>query len=167
MAPHSLPVRPTTDFAKTGLFNILSNHYELETLYVLDLFAGTGNITYEFLSRGAAYVCAVDSHPECYKFIFDTVNKLHFDNCTVMRKDVFKFLDSCIDTYDIIFADPPYDLKNKAEIISLVYSKHLLKQEGKLIIEHSANDDLSQQPGFESFRKYGHVAFSFFSQPND
>jgi 16S rRNA (guanine(966)-N(2))-methyltransferase RsmD len=162
-APASLPVRPTTDFAKMGLFNILANQFDFEEVCVLDLFAGTGNITYEFLSRRAKHVYAVDIHEECYKFIFNTVNDLHFENVQVLRKDVFKFLDSCTKKFDIIFADPPYTLENKSEIVSLVFSNELLNPEGKLILEHSEKESMLHLPHFESTRKYGHVAFSFFS----
>lgn len=162
-APASLPVRPTTDFAKTGLFNILANQFDFEEVSVLDLFAGTGNITYEFLSRGAKHVCSVDIHEECYKFIFKTVNDLHFDNTQIVRKDVFKFLDACTGKFDIIFADPPYTLENKSEIVSLVFSNQLLTTDGKLILEHSEKESMLHLPHYESTRKYGHVAFSFFS----
>lgn len=163
-APKNLPVRPTTDMAKEGLFNILNNQYYFEDLEVLDLFSGTGNIAYEFASRGSERITCVDTDPRCVQFIQKTSGELDF-GIQALRSDVFTYLERCIATYDLIFADPPYDmpLTDLAKIQGLVFEKGLLKEDGKLIIEHSKQLDLGTLPHFESMRKYGGSAFSFFS----
>ncbi|MBL7933155.1 MAG: RsmD family RNA methyltransferase [Bacteroidia bacterium] len=159
--PKDLPVRPTTDFAKEGLFNILNNKLDFEGLKVLDLFSGTGHISLEFASRGAADVVAVDQHFKCVGFLKSISKELNF-NIQANKGDVFEFLNSARSSYDLIFADPPYDLPNIPEIHKLVFEKKLLNPGAILIIEHGAKTKLDDLKGFSSHRKYGNVNFSFF-----
>ncbi len=162
-APKNLPVRPTTDMAKESLFNILRNHYHLEGLSVLDLFAGTGNIAYEFCSRGAEKVMAVDGNIHCIKFITKTSEDLDFP-LEVVKSDVYKFLEKSPFQFDIIFADPPYDFEEDKflAIAQMVFERKLLKEEGMLIIEHSKFTSLESHPNFSFSKKYGGNVFSFF-----
>lgn len=163
-APKSLPARPTTDRAKESLFNILHNYYDFEGLKVLDLFSGIGSISYEFASRDAAEVHSVELNPRCVNFITETIRKLNLKNMFVIRANAFTFLArGGGKRYDIIFADPPYDLEGIDGIPDLVYEKNMLENTGWLIIEHSANIDFSQHPNFDQNRKYGKVNFSIFS----
>ncbi|MDY0090649.1 MAG: 16S rRNA (guanine(966)-N(2))-methyltransferase RsmD [Flavobacteriaceae bacterium] len=161
--PKNLPVRPTTDLSKESLFNILNNHFNLNELKVLDLFAGTGNISFEFASRGAAPIISVDENYNCISFIKKTADNLKMD-ITVIKSDVFKFLEKNKNTYDIIFADPPYDMeqKNLEKIITLVFENNLLDTEGMLIIEHSKHIVLEHLPYFSFDKRYGGSVFSFF-----
>lgn len=163
MAPRQLPVRPTTDMAKEALFNILNNSYYFEDLSVLDLFAGTGNISFEFASRGSTDITAVDIDQRCVSFIASTAKELDFKISTI-KSDILKFLPKVRSTYDIIFADPPYkmSIEDFAEIPKLVFVNNLLLENGVLIIEHSKYMDLSHLDGFSEQRKYGGSIFSFF-----
>ena len=162
-APKKLPVRPTTDFAKEALFNILNNQYHFSALKVIDLFSGTGNIAYEFASRGAQEIISVDGHFECVKFINKIAAELDFPIRTV-KSDVFKYLNSTGETANIIFADPPYDFDQDSlkQIVETVFSRNLLEEGGSLIIEHSKRMDLSSLKNFSVARKYGNSVFSFF-----
>lgn len=160
--PKDLPVRPTTDFAKEALFNILNNKVEFTELSVLDLFSGTGHIALEFASRGAASVSAVDMHVKCVRFLAEASKQLQL-NITAVKSDVFEFLKKSGGQYSLIFADPPYELPNIADIHRLVVEKQLLATNGLLIIEHGPKTNLSELPGFEQMRKYGNVRFSFFN----
>lgn len=162
-APKNLPVRPTTDMAKEALFNILNNQYYFDEISVLDLFSGTGNISYEFASRGTEQIFAVDAHYGCIKFISQTSEKFNMP-IQAIKSDVFKFLEQTHQKFDLIFADPPYDfdieLFNK--IPQLVFQNKLLQQDGVLIIEHSKHTDLSEIDQFVQTKSYGGNAFSFF-----
>lgn len=157
-------MRPTTDRAKESLFNILDNQFELEGLTVLDLFSGTGNISYEFASRGAASITAVDLHFKCTEFIKSMKQKHGLSNLDVRKKDAFVFLKSAPGTYDIIFADAPYAHRDIRQIPGLVLSNHLLKPGGCLIVEHETTLDLDGEPGFMQKRVYGQSCFSFFGE---
>tara|TARA_B100000795_G_C22796863_1_gene439801 strand:- start:2213 stop:2773 length:561 start_codon:yes stop_codon:yes gene_type:complete len=162
-APKNLPVRPTTDLAKESLFNILNNHYYFDTISVIDLFSGTGNIAFEFASRGANNIHAVDGNFNCIKFI----NKIsaEFDlSINAYRSDVFKFLEKTKLKNDIIFADPPYgmELDKFLKIIDLVFERHLLNENGLLIVEHSKHMDLSENKFLSYSKKYGGSVFSFY-----
>jgi len=161
-APAHLPVRPTTDFAKESLFNILNNHVDFNDLHVLDLFAGIGSISYEFASRGAKLVLAVENNPKCADFIKQTTEKLHIENIHVMRTDVFAYIAKTRQTFDLIFADPPYDLSTINLLPSLIFEHNLLNPNGFFILEHSESYDFSAVPQFSELRKYGKVHFSFF-----
>lgn len=157
-----MPVRPTTDMAKEALFNVLANQFDLDETRVCDLFAGTGNISYEFLSRGAELVIAVDSNYRCTKFISSVIEKLGFENINVIRNDVFRFLRQTSHTFNIIFADPPYKLEGIEKIPGLVFENELLSQEGWLILEHSKDHSFSGYANFFETRTYGSVNFSIF-----
>lgn len=160
-APKDLPVRPTTDFAKEALFNILANKIDFEELTMLDLFSGTGHIAFEFGSRGAKSIVCVDQNFKCIGFVKSMATTLKLDISPV-RSDVFDFLKKSTQSFDLIFADPPYDLVNIADIHQTVFDKKLLKEDGMLIIEHGQKTDLSLLTGFKQSRKYGNVNFSFF-----
>lgn len=163
IAPAKLPVRPTTDVAKEALFNILNNHFHIPSVKVLDLFSGTGNISYEFAARGAEDITAVDVNFDCVKFIKKTASELDFPIFTI-KSDVFKYLEKAPIKANIIFADPPYDMDKEefSRIAQLVFEKELLLEEGQLIIEHSKHTDLSDLDKFREGRKYGSSVFSFF-----
>lgn len=164
IAPKNLPVRPTTDFAKEGLFNILNHKIDFEDLTVLDLFCGTGNISLEFASRGAKKIYSVDKHTPCLYFLKDTAKSLKMNTIFTDRADVFKYLEKSITTFDLIFADPPYELENIEIIHELVFKNNLLNPDGILIIEHGQKTDLSSKAHYIETRKYGNVHFSFFTQ---
>jgi len=163
VAPKKLPVRPTTDMAKEALFNILNNTFQFSQLSILDLFSGTGNIAYEFASRGSKEITAVDANYDCVKFIKKTAQELDF-NISTIKSDVFKFLEKAYVKADIIFADPPYDFEENEflKIPQIVFEKNLLNQNGQLIIEHSKHTNLSDFPNFIEARRYGGSVFSFF-----
>ena len=166
-APKKLPVRPTTDMAKEGLFNILNNRFYFDEISVLDLFSGTGNISYEFASRGASDIIAVDADYGCIQFIEKTSREFDMGISTV-KSEVFSFLERTSLKSDIIFADPPYniDLADFENIPNLVFKRKLLKEGGQLIIEHSKQMKLSHLAHFSNERKYGGSVFSFFeNQP--
>lgn len=160
--PKNLPVRPTTDFAKTGLFNILNSRIDFETTTLLDLCCGTGNITFEFASRGAKHITSVDSHAACLKYISDTARELRFDNIKTWKVDIFKFIDKTPERFDLIFADPPYDAPWIEQISQQVFEKGILLPGGLLIVEHGPQTNLSTLPHFEECRTYGNVNFSIF-----
>jgi 16S rRNA (guanine(966)-N(2))-methyltransferase RsmD len=159
--PNNLPVRPTTDFAKEGLFNILSNRLNIGELKVLDLFSGTGHIALEFASRGSKEVLAVDKNFKCIGFLRAASKSLDLQINT-LKSDVFDFLKQCVGTYDLIFADPPYALENIPEIHHHVFERLLLSPGGLLIIEHGPRTKLHTLEYFIYQRKYGNVNFSFF-----
>ncbi len=162
--PLNLPVRPTTDMAKEGLFNILNNSIDFEDLNVLDLFAGTGNITFEFASRGAAAVTAVDLNFKCVDFIKKTAKEIGFETVKPVRFDVFRFLKSSSKSYDLIFADPPYDLEGIELLPDLIFEKEWLNKNAWLIIEHSRGIDFARHKYFSQKRNYGKVNFTFFTR---
>jgi len=150
IAPAKLPVRPTTDFAKEALFNILNNYYYFDELSVLDLFAGTGNISYEFASRGCPSLIAVDSHSGCVQFINKTARELDYP-ITVLKADVYEYLKRTV-----------LPIEKFTEIAELVFERDFLNENGTLIIEHSSRTDLSNLPHFVTSKKYGGCVFSMF-----
>ena len=160
-APAKLPVRPTTDMAKEALFNIIEQKVNIDEISVLDLFAGTGNISLEFSSRGVKELTSIDRHADFVRFIQEMNTKLKFTS-NLLRADVFKYLKTCVYKYDLIFADPPYDLPNIPDIIRLVKENNLLNVGGFLIIEHASMQNLSSYKGYVESRKYGSSTFSFF-----
>lgn len=162
--PKNLPVRPTTDFAKEGLFNILANRINFEDLKVLDLFAGTGNISFEFASRGSLSIIAVDINKHCVEFIRKTAEDLKFQNLRSTKSNVFHYLNNTVESFDLIFADPPYDLDDSANIPDLIFENNLLKDDGILVVEHSRNLSFVEHSNFIEHRKYGNVNFSFFGK---
>ncbi|MDB5029494.1 16S rRNA (guanine(966)-N(2))-methyltransferase RsmD [Mucilaginibacter sp.] len=165
--PKNLPVRPTTDLAKEALFNILQNQIEFDDIKVLDLFCGTGNITYEFASRGAKQVIAVDRSIHCINYIKDTARQHGLTQIKTFKADIFKYLQLETDQYDLIFADPPYDMNQIPEIPKIIFDKGLLSPDGLLIVEHQSMQNLSNHPAFIEQRKYGHSSFSFFKAPEE
>lgn len=161
--PKGLPVRPTTDMSKEALFNVLNNNFDFDDLKVLDLFAGTGNISYEFASRGCSPITSVDADFGCVKFIKQVSTEFEFDIAAV-KSDVFAFIDKNKTTYDIIFADPPYGLDQKTfeKIVLSIFEKGLLNDEGMMIIEHSKYTKLDHLTNFSFQKSYGGSIFSFF-----
>jgi 16S rRNA (guanine966-N2)-methyltransferase len=162
--PSDLPVRPTTDFAKEGLFNVLNNLVDFEEIEVLDLFSGTGSIAYEFISRGCRDIVVVDISHKCTSFIRKMGEQLNADCLTVIRTDVFHYLKSPEGAFDLVFADPPYDMDNLHTLPGLIIGQPLLRKEGWFVMEHSRHLDFSEEPGFYQQRKYGNVNFSLFRQ---
>lgn len=164
-APKNLPVRPTTDMAKEAIFNIINNWYYFNEIKVLDLFSGTGNISFEFASRGTEDILSVDKHNGCIYYINKISKELEF-NINTIKADVFKFLESHRGSYDVVFADPPYDFSDKqfAEISKLVFDNDLLSEKGTLIIEHSQETDLSNNEHFTQVKRYGGCMFSIFEK---
>ena len=162
-APKKLPVRPTTDMAKEALFNIINNQYYFEDISVLDLFTGTGNISYEFASRGTEQITAVDVNFGCIKFVNETAEAFDM-SITTIKSDVFKFLEKSTQKYTIIFADPPYNFEEDAfsKLPELVFQNALLEDEGVLIVEHSKHTDLSELDHYSHSKNYGGNVFSFF-----
>jgi len=160
--PKNLPVRPTTDLAKEALFNILQNKIEFEDIRVLDLFSGTGNISMEFASRGAAQVTSVDRSIHCVNYLKDTARQHGLTNIKVYKDDVFKYLQLETDKFDLVFADPPYDLNRIPELPKVIFERELLLPGGLLIVEHQSMQNLTNHPAFSEQRKYGHSSFSFF-----
>lgn len=161
-APASLPVRPTTDYAKSGLFNILNNHFDFEELSVLDLFCGTGNISFEFSSRGVKNISCVDAHRSCVKFVSEYAAKIGAEGINPIKSDVFKFIAHHAKQYDIIFADPPFELKETDTLPELILSKGLLKKNGWLIVEHLNKRTLESKIEYDEIREYGNCAFSIY-----
>ena len=166
--PKGLPVRPTTDMSKEALFNVLNNNFDFEGLKVLDLFTGTGNISYEFASRGSSPITSVDADFGCVKFIKQVASEYDF-NIAATKSDVFSFLEKNKTTYDIIFADPPYGLDQKTfeKIVLLVFEKELLNEDGMMIIEHSKYTKLDHMINFSFQKSYGGSIFSFFELNSD
>ncbi|MFV8328100.1 RsmD family RNA methyltransferase [Flavobacterium sp. ZS1P14] len=166
--PKGLPVRPTTDMSKEALFNVLNNHFSFEGLKILDLFSGTGNISFEFASRGSTPITSVDADFGCVKFIKQIASEYDF-NIAATKSDVFPYLERCKTSYDIIFADPPYALDQNTfeKIIELVFEKELLNDEGMMVIEHSKYTKLDHMIHFSFKKSYGGSIFSFFEISTD
>ena len=154
--------RPTTDFAREGLFDILNNYFDYEQMKVLDLFSGTGSISYEFASRGCPHVELVESDFKNFKFITEIIDELGLKEVKPIKADVYRFIDKCKSTYDFIFADPPYDMKDIDQIPNLIFEKPLLNAEGWFVLEHSKQYKFSEHPHFKEQRNYGAVHFSIF-----
>ena len=166
--PNNIKARPTTDFARENLFNVLENQIDFEETVALDLFAGTGAISFELLSRECKRVVCVEKHPTQYNFITKVQQQLGDDNLQAIRGDVFKFVASCGEEFDFIFADPPYDLPQLESIPSRVLDENcLLRRGGLFVLEHSRNNEFSNHPWFAEHRVYGSVNFSFFVRPEE
>lgn len=162
LPPAGYKARPTTDFAKEGLFNILGNEYEFEDLRVLDLFGGTGSIAFEFASRGAARVYCVEMARENASFIKTEAARLGLKNVIMVRDNVFDFLPICREKFDVVFADPPYALEGLERLPDLVFAADILHPERYFILEHGAEHSFAAHPRFVKERSYGRVHFSFF-----
>ena len=154
--------RPTTDVAKEGLFNILENNISIQGIKTLDLFGGTGSISYELASRGAADLTIIEKDPKMYQFIKNKIEELQIANCKVEKLDVFRFLENCTQKFDLIFAGPPYALTNIDDLPQLVGSKELLKPGGWFILEHTPANNYENEPLFKAMRNYGTTVFSIF-----
>jgi len=161
--PANLKARPTTDFAKEGLFNVLNNLLEWDDLTALDLFSGTGSIAFELISRGASYVVSVEQNQKHFNFICQFQEKLGARELFPVKADVFRYLQSLKQPFDFIFADPPYDLPDAAKIPEIIINKRLVREGGLFVMEHSRNYNFSHLPNFKEERKYGNVHFSFFA----
>lgn len=164
LPPKSFMARPTTDFAKEGLFNTLTNLFNFEEIAVLDLFAGTGSITYEFASRGCTKITTVEMNTNHHLFIKGVVSKLELKGINLLKLNVFDFLDICKIKYDLVFADPPYDIQGLEGIPDKILSKNILNEGALLIFEHPAAHNFSKHPNFIKEKKYGNVHFSLFSK---
>jgi 16S rRNA (guanine966-N2)-methyltransferase len=155
--------RPTTDFARENLFNILTNRYDFGNKRILDLFAGTGSISFEFASRGCIDITCVESDHVHFEFICSVIDKLGINkNVKPLSRDVFKVIQRIDKQFDIIFADPPYDLKRLTDLPDLIMNDNILNPEGIFILEHGKRNDFSSHPNFAEKREYGSVHFSFF-----
>ena len=159
--PHT---RPTTDIAKEGLFNIIQNNLDIEELVTLDLFGGTGCISYELASRGCTDCTIVEKDTVMYEFIKKTATLLKFENFKVIKSDVFKYILTCNHQYDFIFAGPPYALTNIDDLPKLIFEKRLLKPGGWFILEHTPRNDYKKTDHFKTERNYGTTIFSIFKQ---
>ncbi len=160
--PRTFKARPTTDFAKENIFNVLNGYIDFDGSAALDLFAGTGSISLEMLSRGCAPVVSVEADRDHAAFIAQCMKKIGTTDNVLIRGDVFRFLKKCHEQFDFIFADPPYALENLADIPALVLGNDLLKPDGIFVLEHGKNYDFSQEPRFIEHRSYGSVNFSLF-----
>ena len=161
--PSKMPyTRPTTDIAKEGLFNILQNNLDFENLKTLDLFGGTGSISYELASRGVEDLTIVEKDTQMFAFIRKTAEELKLNNFKVIKSDVFRFINQCIDKFDFIFAGPPYALQNIDDLPKLIIDKGLLKENGWFILEHTPRNNYEGFPFFKSARNYGTTIFSIF-----
>lgn len=160
--PRTFKARPTTDFAKENIFNVLTGYLDFEGATALDLFSGTGSISLELVSRGCSRVVSVEADRDHHRFISDCLKKLDTQVCLPLRGDVFRFLKSCRQQFDFIFADPPYALKELATIPNLIFDKQLLKPDGIFVFEHGKDHDFAAHPHFVEHRAYGSVNFSIF-----
>lgn len=160
--PANLKARPTTDFAKEGLFNVLNNLLDWEEITALDLFSGTGSIALEIVSRGCPYVVSIEQNQNHYNFIGLAQEKLGAKELFPVKADVFKYLQGLKQQFDFIFADPPYDLPDAAKVPNIIIEKQLVKEGGLFVMEHSKKVNFSHLPHFKEERKYGNVHFSFF-----
>jgi 16S rRNA (guanine966-N2)-methyltransferase len=161
--PSNMPfTRPTTDIAKEGLFNIIANNISIPGIKTLDIFGGTGSISYELASRGAADLTIVEKDPKMYEFIKNKIAELKIENCHVLKSDVFRFLENCNETYDLIFAGPPYALKNIDDLPGIIRKKKLLKKNGWFILEHTPANNYENEMLFKTARNYGTTIFSIF-----
>jgi len=166
--PRNLSARPTTDMAKESLFNIIVNRMNPESIAALDLFAGTGAISFELVSRGAAKVVSIEKEHAQQTYIQKIHDTLHLGREHILlRGDVFRFIKSCRERFDFIFADPPYDLPELTALPQLILDSDLLNANGLLVVEHGKHNDFSTHPCFLEMRKYGAVHFSFFSKQNE
>lgn len=165
--PKTFKARPTTDFAKENLFNVLNGYVDFEGMTALDLFAGTGSISLELVSRGCDTVISIEADREHHAFIKQCLGKLGTDRCIPIRGDVFKFIKGCRQQFDFIFADPPYALKELSKIPDLVLNGNILKQGGLFVFEHGSDNSFTEHPCFVEHRSYGSVNFTIFKATED
>lgn len=160
--PRTFKARPTTDFAKENIFNVLNGYIDFDGITALDLFAGTGSISLELVSRGCKEVVSVEKDRNHARFIADCMKKINAENDILIRGDVFRFLKSCHQKFDLIFADPPYALPELDTLPDLVFEHDLLAADGVFVFEHGKHNDFSAHPRFKEHRSYGSVNFSIF-----
>jgi 16S rRNA (guanine(966)-N(2))-methyltransferase RsmD len=161
--PSKMPyTRPTTDVAKEGLFNIIENNISIPGIKTLDIFGGTGSISYELASRGATDLTIIEKDPKMYEFIKNKVAEFKIENCHIIKNDVFRFLENCNDKFDLIFAGPPYALKNIDELPKIIREKKLLSDGGWFILEHTPVNNYENELFFKTKRNYGTTVFSIF-----
>ncbi|MBQ7280941.1 MAG: 16S rRNA (guanine(966)-N(2))-methyltransferase RsmD [Bacteroidales bacterium] len=165
--PDNLPVRPTTDMARESLFNILNNYVDYEECAVMDLFAGTGAVSFEFISRGVRELTAIEINNQCTDFIKATAQRLNVSNIHVVRADVFDLLKRAYKKFDIVFADPPYSHEGLSTLPDLVFEKQVLTEDGIFILEHPREYSFEEHPHFWQHRAYGKVNFTFFANKLD
>lgn len=161
--PAKMPyTRPTTDIAKEGLFNVIQHNLKMDELKTLDLFGGTGSISYELASRGAKELTVVEKDTSMFEFIKKTAAELKIENLKPVKMDVFRFIEQCTDTFDFIFAGPPYALKNIDDLPRLIFEKKLLNEKGWFVLEHTPRNDYKIFPFYKTERNYGTTLFSIF-----
>lgn len=161
--PAKMPyTRPTTDIAKEGLFNVLQHNLDIEELKTLDLFGGTGSISYELASRGAKDLTVVEKDASMHEFIKKTAAQLRIENLKMIKMDVFKFIEQCTDQFDFIFAGPPYALGNIDDLPKLIFEKQLLNEGGWFVLEHTPRNDYKKFPFYKTEKNYGTTIFSIF-----
>lgn len=166
--PSKMPyTRPTTDVAKEGLFNILQNNLDFEDLKTLDLFGGTGSISYELASRGVQDLTIVEKDTQMYEFIKKTSESLHLKNFKIIKSDVFRFIENCTEKFDFIFAGPPYALANIDDLPKLIFGKQLLNKGGWFVLEHTPKNDYKTFPFYKTERNYGTTVFSIFAETDE
>ncbi len=166
--PNNMPyTRPTTDIAKEGLFNVLQHKLDFEELKTLDLFGGTGSISYELASRGAPDLTIVEKDTQMFEFIKKTAQALRIENLKVVKMDVFKFIDGCADKFDFIFAGPPYALTTIDDLPRRIFEKQLLRKDGWFVLEHTPRNDYKSFPYYSSERNYGTTIFTIFIETRD
>ena len=166
--PANIPARPTTDIAKEGLFNTLEHMMDIEGSKTCDIFGGTGSISYELVSRGAADLTLIERDPKSISFIVKTAKDLGFyDKMKIIKGDVFKFMKQSTEQYDFIFAGPPYALQNIDDLPLLVFEKNMLAPNGIFVLEHTPRNDYQSHPNFTRMKNYGTTVFTFFTQPTE
>ena len=165
--PASLKARPSSDFAREGLFNVLANNVDIEDAQVLDLFVGSGSISFEFLSRGASLVTGVELNQQHILFVKKVADQLANKNLRILKTDVFRYIGTSSQTFDIIFADPPYDLPQVGMLPDLIMRSSLLRKEGLFIFDHGKSSLFTNHPNYEETRSYGNVHFSFFRHSSE
>jgi 16S rRNA (guanine966-N2)-methyltransferase len=163
-APKNLPARPTTDRCKESIFNIIGTYFDFTSLSVLDLFSGTGNMSFEFASRGCKQVISVDQNFHCCDFIKSQQKQLNFENIRVIKSEVMRFLKNSIGNFDLIFADPPYDFQQYDELLNTIFHKNLLSEKGWFMLEHSSAWDFKSHQNFSEKRTYGQTIISIFKE---
>jgi 16S rRNA (guanine966-N2)-methyltransferase len=160
--PHNLNLRPTTDFAKQGLFNMLVNKFDMSQMQLLDLFSGTGSIALECASREAKHIVAVEINKTCVDFIQNTAKALNAENITCIKANVFNYLYACNRKFDLVIADPPFDSTNFEQLYTKIFDANILNDTATVIIEHPPKISFSAYKHFTQMRAYGNVCFSFF-----
>lgn len=160
--PRTFKARPTTDFAKENIFNVLNGYIDLDGATALDLFSGTGSISLELVSRGCMQVISVEADKSHHAFVRQCLKKLGTDKCVPLRGDAFRFIKSCRQQFDLVFADPPYALEQLPQIPQMILERGIVKHNGLLVFEHGKGNDFSKIPGFVEHRAYGSVNFSIF-----